>query len=73
MNKNEQLKIPNERKIKKFSLLTTSIRSGLSRRLSLVDIGLPVINPGILILQKSNKLKLLKQSISNDLLSGAKN
>ena len=46
MNKNEQLKVPNDWKINKFSSLTTSIRSGLSRRLSLVDIGLPIINSG---------------------------
>ena len=46
MNKNEQLKVPNDWKINKFSSLTTSIRSGFSYRLSLVDIGLPIISSG---------------------------
>ena len=37
---------PKDWKVKNLNSLTTSIKSGLSRRLSSVDIGLPVVNSG---------------------------
>jgi len=55
MNDYRNIKIPKGWEIKSFDLLCNSIRSGLSRRLSLVDIGLPVVNSGNL---KDNGLDL---------------